>query len=364
MLTDTDLRELLSYKANGQVLSVYLNTDPAEGSVEVHKLHLRSLLKEMDLPDDVFAITRYFEHEHDWSGRSVAVFSCAADDYFRSYTLAVSVRNRARMMSQPYVKPLADLLDSYGGYGVVLVDKQGARLFSFHLGALTEQDGMFGENIRRTKRGGGSSAGRRGGVAGQTDYVDEMADRNMKEAVEFAARFFTEHNVRRVLIGGTEDNIALFKTQLPKAWQSLVVGTFPMSMTASENEVLDRAFLIGAAAEHRREAHLVETLVTSAAKGRGGVVDLDETLGAVRAGRVQTLLIRDGFRAPGSRCQGCGYVTSQNLDACPFCGEKFETIPDAVEEAVRQVMQSGGDVEVLHHLPNTSFENIGALLRY
>ena len=111
MLTDTDLRELLSYKANGPVLSIYLNTDPAEGSAEVHKLHLRSLLKEIDLPDDVFAVTRYFDHEHDWSGRSVAIFSCAADDYFRAYTLAVPVRNRARVMSQPYVKPLADLLD-------------------------------------------------------------------------------------------------------------------------------------------------------------------------------------------------------------------------------------------------------------
>jgi len=364
MLTDTDLRELLSYKANGPVLSVYLNTDPAEGSAEVHKLHLRSLLKEIDLPDDVFAVMRYFDHEHEWSGGSVAVFSCAADDYFRSYNLAVPVRNRARVMSQPYVKPLADLLDSYGGYGVVLVDKQGARLFSFHLGELEEQDGMVGENIRRTKRGGGSSAGRRGGIAGQTDYVDELADRNMKVAVEFATQFFTEYHVRRVLIGGTEDNIALFKSQLPKAWQSLVVGTFPMSMTASENDILERTLQVGADAEHRREEHLVDTVVTSAAKGRGGVVDLDDTLGAVRAGRVQTLLIRDGFRAPGARCQGCGYVTAQNLDVCPFCGGKFETIPDAVEEAVRQVMQSGGDVEVLHKLKNTSFENIGALLRY
>ncbi len=364
MLTDTDLRELLSYQANGPVLSVYLDTDPAEGSAEVHKLHLRSLLKEIDLPDDVFAVTRYFDHEHDWTGYSVAVFSCAADDYFRVYTMAVPVRNRARVMSQPYVKPLADLLDSYGGYGVALVDKQGARLFSFHLGELKEQDGMVGEDIRHTKRGGGSSAGRRGGTAGQTDYVDEVTERNMKDAVEFATQFFTENNVRRVLIGGTDDNIAQFRAQLPKAWQSLVVGTFPMSMTASENDILDRALQIGATAEHRREAHLVETLVTSAAKGRGGVVNLDETLSALRAGRVQTLLIRDGFRAPGARCQGCGFLTSQILDVCQFCGGKFETIPDAVEEAVRQVMKLGGDVEVLHELPNTSFENIGALLRY
>lgn len=74
---------------------------------------------------------------------------------------------------------------------MVLVDKQGARLFSFHLGELQEQEGVMGEAIRHTKRGGGSqAAGRRGGTAGQTDYVEEMADRNIKEVIEAATRFF------------------------------------------------------------------------------------------------------------------------------------------------------------------------------
>ena len=45
-----------------------------------------------------------------------------------------------------------------------MVDKQGARLFYFHLGELREQEGVLGESVKRTKRGGGSqAAGRRGG---------------------------------------------------------------------------------------------------------------------------------------------------------------------------------------------------------
>lgn len=368
MLTDSDLRELLSYQAKSPVLSVYLNTDPAEGGVEAHKLRLRSLLKEVDLSEDEEAITRYFEHEHDWSGRSVVVFSSAGEDFFRTFTLHVPVRNRMRISDRPYVKPLADLLDSYGGYGVALVDKQGARLFSFHLGELREEVEVVGESIRRTKHGGGSqAAGRRGGTAGQTDYVDETAERNLKEAVEFATRFFHDNNVRRILIGGSEENVAFFRSQLPKAWQSLVVGAFPMSMVANDDEVLEAAMEVGTEAELRREARLVEAIVTGSAKGRGGVMSLDPTLSAVREGRVQTLAIRDGFRAPGYRCQGCGYLTAHEMDLCPYCGGEFEKIQDAVEEAVRQVMRYGGEVEVLHADQmggHKDFENIGALLRY
>jgi peptide subunit release factor 1 (eRF1) len=366
MFTERDLRELLEYKADHPVLSVYLNTDPTEGSADAYKLRLRNMLKDIDLPEDASAVERYFDHEHDWFGKSVAVFSCEPEGFFRAYAFAVPLRDRLRSGERAYVKPLANLMDLYGGYGVALVDKQGARLFYFNLGELREQEGMLGEAVRHTKRGGGSAApGRRGGIAGQTNYTEEVTERNMKDAAEFAARFFTENNVRRVLIGGTEDNVTLFRSQLPKAWQSLVVGSFPMSMTASHNEVHERALEIGRRAERKRDQQLVKAAVTGAAKGRGGVINLDNTLGAVHEGRVQTLLIVEGFRAPGFRCTGCGYLTAQEFASCPFCGNAFERIPDAVEMAVRRVMQDGGEVEVLQDGDGVKeIGGIGALLRY
>lgn len=366
MLTERDLQELLAYKPETPMLSVYLNTDPVEGNADDYKLRLRSMLKDVDMDKDVEIILRYFDTEHEWSGRSVAVFCCAADDFFRAYPLAVPIRNRVRVSERPSVKPLADLLDSYGGYGVVLVDKQGARLFYFNLGELREEEDLSGKSVRHTKRGGGSqAAGRRGGTAGQTDYVEELAERNIRDAVELTTRFFSENNVRRIVIGGTDDNVALFRSQLPKAWQSLVVGTFPISMHASNHEVLEKAMSVGEAAEIKRKEKLANTVVTNAAKEHGGVLGLEETLKAVHDGRVQILLIRDGYRAPGYRCTGCGYITSTEMDVCPYCGGEYEEIPDAVELAVRRVMQLGGEVEVLsRELVVGQFNQIGALLRY
>jgi peptide subunit release factor 1 (eRF1) len=191
-----------------------------------------------------------------------------------------------------------------------------------------------------------------------------VIDRNIKDAVEFAVRFFEENRVRRVLIGGTDDNVAQFRAHLPKAWQSLVVGTFPMSMTANHTEVLARAREIGQQAERRREARLVDEAITKAAKGAGGVVRLDETLSAVHEGRVQTLIVQEGYRSAGYQCAGCGYLTAQQLKTCPFCGKDFARIEDAVEMAVRKVMQSGGDVEIVRDNPSLEKVGIGALLRY
>ncbi|MCJ7657954.1 MAG: hypothetical protein MUO67_02270 [Anaerolineales bacterium] len=366
MFSESDLKELVEYKADHPVLSIYLNTDPSEGSADVYKLRLRGMLKNIEMNPDVNAVELYFDHEYNWSGRSVVIFSCAAEDFFRTYSFEIPIDDRLRISERPHVKPLADLMDSFGGYGVVLVDKQGARLFYFHLGELIEQEGLTGESVRHTKRGGGSqAAGRRGGTAGQTDYTEEVIERNMKEAAEFSTRFFSENNIRRVLIGGTDDNVAAFRIHLPKSWQSLIVGTFPISMNATQNEVLERAIEVGQRAEQHLKKKLIDTVVTNAAKGHGGVLGLEDTLSAVHDGRVQTLVLRAGYGHPGYLCQGCDLLTAQEIDSCPFCGGEFDRIADAVDLAVRRVLRSGGEVEMLHEFKeNQDFGEIGALTRY
>jgi rRNA maturation endonuclease Nob1 len=367
MLTKRDLQELLDYKAQHPVLSAYLNTDPAQGSADVYKLKLRSMLKDADVQEeDARQVENYFDQEYDWTGRSVAVFSCKAEGFFRAHPIAVPIRSRVRADSfRPHVKPLAKLFDSYGYIGVALADQQGARLFSFHLGTLREQEGVLGDDIHRIKHGGGSQARGSRGREAQVAPPKEVRERNMREAAEFAANFFSEHNIRRVLIGGTDENIAQFRALLPKTWQSLIIGTFPISMSASHAEVLDKALEVSQKVERQREARIVEAVVTSASKGRDGVLNLDDTLGAVHEGRVKTLLVREGFRAPGYRCSGCGYISAQKQKECPFCGEKPEEIPDAVELAVQKVLRDGGDVDFIEEDKTLEeYGNIGALLRY
>lgn len=364
MLSENDLRELLSFNTTDPVLSVYLNTDPSVGNADTHTRQLKSMIKEINLTQDVQAMEKFFVQEYNWAGRGVAVFSCAPQNYFRAYPLAVPVRNLVHIGDRPSVKPLATLLDNYGGYGVVLVDKQGARLFSFHMGELREQEGVLGEMVKRAKHGGGASQPGRRGSGLQSHAVDAVIDRNMKDSAEFAVRFFEDNHVRRVLVGGTDENVKLFSSLLPKAWQSLVMGTFPMSMTASHPEVRSRAMELGMQAEAEREKRLVERLITASAKKSGAVVGLEDTLEMVNQGRVQTLVVSEGFRKNAFRCKSTGWLTTKPEEACS--GENdVEKVYDVVDLVVNQVMRSGGDVDVImntEELDKTG--SIGAILRY
>ena len=347
MLSDQAINELLDYQSDEKILSIYLNI--AEKTPEAYKLTLRSMLKGINMPEDEEAIIRYIEHEFSREGRSLAIFSSVEKNYFRAYPLSVSVHSRIHIGNKPYVSPLANILDAYGSYGVALVDKQGARLFHFHLGELVEQEGVLGDEVHQVR-----------GVQSSKNPVK----RNLKESAEFAIAFFGQKNVRRILLGGTDENLSQFQNYLPKKWQSLVVGTFSLGMTASPHEVLDEAIKVGAAAEVKREAGLVRQMSTSAAKHAEGVVGLRDTLRASHEGRIQTLLVDENYHAPGYKCAGCDHLAAEKQDSCPFCGGEFKKITDAAEVAVRKVMLAGGEVEILRDNPEMAEVGIGGLLRY
>ncbi len=367
MLAESDLRELVAFTTgNDPVLSVYLSTEPSSGNSDVCKLRLRNMLKTINLPEDVSAIERYINLEYNWAGRGVAIFSSTPRNFFRVYSLALPVRDAYHVGDRPSIQPLVDLFDNYGGYGVALVDKQGARLFYFHIGELREQETVEGDSVKHTKAGGASSlAGRRGGVAGQKNTVEEIIERNMREAAEMAVRFFEEKHVRRIVLGGTDDNIALFRAMLPKAWQSLIIGSFAAANNASHNEILQRTLQIGLEAEKLKEDGLVNTLVTRAAKKEGAVVGLEETLQAINAKRVQSLMLAEDFRSAGYRCDACGWLTSKPQKTCSECQGQIFKYPDVIELAISEVMHTGGEVEITHaHKEFNNVGSIGAMLRY
>ena len=367
MFSHVDLQELLAFDAGeNQVLSLYADADAGQQPRETIKQQLRGLLRQApaELEADVAVIEKYIDLSHDWSKPGLALFSCQAQDFFRVYPAAVAFRNRLRIGAKPYVKPLAHLLDHYAHYGVVLVDRVGARFFEFHLGELQHTGGVLGEDVRKLKHGGGSSAtGMRGGIGGDR-AEEEAAGRNLKEAAAAATHFFSNKDIRRLFLGGTTETVSQFRDMLPRRLQSCLAGTFAVEMNASEHEVRERSLALLRGANEQRERKLVEKMMSGAAQGGLGVIGLESTLAAVSQGRVQTLIVSDGYKAPGL------LDTSSHslLDADAGYGQEnghLEPVADVVETAVAQTLSHGGHVEIISDNPELEkVGRIGAILRF
>lgn len=138
-----------------------------------------------------------------------------------------------------------------------------------------------------------------------------------------------------------------------------------MSMQASDSEVLEQATEEALAAQEKMNMSLVDQAITLAAKGSSGVTGLIDTLNAIHEGRVRTLFVSEHFEHEGYRCTQCGYLTTQELAKCPFCGGSFDRIDAAVERAVHETLQKNAEVKVIKDLPKLEQAgHIAAILRY
>jgi peptide chain release factor subunit 1 len=330
------------------------------------------MLKDInDLDADAETIERYLDFSHDWGIPGLALFSCSDRDFFRAYPTAIGFRNRLRVSRKPHLKPLTHLLDYYAYYGVIVVDRIGARFFEYHLGEVQKVAVITGDDVRKLKHGGGSTrgggtisaGGQRGGQGGRDE--EEVASRNMRDSAIAAQKFFANRPIRRLFIGGTAKNVAQFRENLSKQMQSRIAGTFAVDMSAGEHELHQRALELLKEANSERETKLVQNLITTAAKGGNAVVGLDPTLKGIGEGRVQTLVISDGYRTPGFIDEQSKYLTVYEGDSLPFAESKLVAVDDVIEEAVSNTIELGGTVEIIGGNPDLEKAGqIGALLRY
>lgn len=367
MLSQHDLQQLASYQGS-DVVSLYIDVDPTRHSSDEYRLALRHLLASVNgnAPDDIARIEKYFEHEYDWAGRSVAVFSAQHSGLWQTYALPLPMTNRIYIGRRPYLAPLMALWDTYGSYGVVLVDRLGSKMLHYQLGEMTSVEGTLGEEVRTVKTGRGSSiVGQRGGSDGHAArHISEIVRRNVKDSAASAATFFTANQCQQIVVGGADEVVKEFVGLLPAPWPSRLAGTFAASIDMPDLDLRNTTLALLAAAAHRREHELADKVITAAAKGANGVARLDDTLSAAHDGRIQILLVSDGYEADGYRCNTCGYLTVQTLAACPFCGGIFERIPHAVEAMIEQVLAQSGDVKMIQDHSPMHEAGVAALLRY
>ncbi len=369
MFNQDDLRELTAYRFETPVLSVYLNVDPTDRTRDEYRLRLRQLLKQAEGAADhadIEAVEAFFDHEYDWSGRGAVVFSCQKENFWRSHSLAIPVRSGVTVANRPYIKPLAELVDAYGSYAVAVVDRRQARMLLFDVGELRASDEFVGEEVRKLKRGRGSSGGhgRRGGAPISSQHEEEVVRRNIRTAAEAMKTFWERHEPKRLIIAGGDGLVARFQEALPKYLQDRIIGAFSADMNATVSEIRELSMEVLEQAEEQRKEEVVDAVFTAAAKGGNGVIRLADTLGAAHEGRIQTLVIDRHYHQPGYQCKHCGYITDQDLKQCPFCSGEFMEIPDAAEALVTRVIEEGGEVEVVEDNPKAEKFGVGALLRY
>ncbi len=369
LITEDTIRELASFDGGGvPVTSCYLDVDgrrfPRHQDVE-HELSglLRPARTRANgtpsVHHDLQRIETYVRAGFDRSRtRGLAIFACSAHDLWRVVPLPVPVRSRVVINDVPAVGQLESVVQEYDRFGVLLADKQRARMFVFELGELIDRSELFDELPRDYDHRGEKERGDHAG------HVEALTLHHLRRAADVAFRVHQQHRFECLCLGGPDEIVSSLEAVLHPYLRDRLCGRIAVHPRAPVSEVREAALEVEARQERAKEAALVARLRDAVGAGHRGVAGLDRVLAALAERRVDRLLVSDGYAAPGWRCRPCATLATVGR-RCKVCRGEMEEIDDVVEESIDEAMAQSCRVEVC--VGNADLDvlgQVGALLRY
>ena len=280
------------------VLSLYLNMQPdARGRTPDLKPYLDREFKALartwnsgtpereSFDRDCERILGFLEERVDHSTNGLAIFACAAKDFFEVMQMDAAIaKHRVYVYNQPHLYQLALLDDEYPRYAAVLTDANRARIFVFGLGRKLEDASVKGKKMHRVKVGGWSQAR-------YQRRVENAQQQHAKEVAEHLAQIVREDRVPQVVVIGDSETVPLLMEELPQDIRNLVVEGPKIPRDASEREVFDATMETIKEESAKSDAEKVERLLETY-RGRGlAAVGPEATLEALTNGQVDELLL-------------------------------------------------------------------------
>jgi peptide chain release factor subunit 1 len=290
--------------------------------------------------------------------RGLAIFSCTAHDLWEVISLPVPVRNRVVVNHIPAVGQLEAVVTDYRRFGVLLADRQRARVFVFELGELVEHSELMDELPRDYDIRGDME---RGDVQ---HHVDALTTQHLRRAADAAWRMYQDRGFEYLAIGAPDEIANAVRDMLHPYLRQRLCGRIGVQVNASTAEIKTSALEVEAAADRRRQAELVERLREAVATGRRGVAGLRKVVEALNLRRVDKLAVSAGYEESGWRCTSCGALALVGR-RCGACGAAMTHVDDIVEEVIEEALRHKCRVEICSGNADLDvLGRIGALLRF
>ena len=215
---------------------------------------------------------------------------------FRAIPLAVPIENDLAIGPRPLLTPLARVADTYPSFALLLADSKQAFLHTFSLGTREREVSMYNANAHLRPGAVGNKMIERKALNAAEQQLENFA----KAIAEETRRALDEDHVQRLIIAADDQLTATLRDHFPKELDAKVIGTIAADIRATPADLLALALPVVAAAQRAAEEDVVQRLTTAALSPGGlGVFGVDETLAALQAGQVQTLVLADDFHVPG-----------------------------------------------------------------
>jgi hypothetical protein len=263
-----------------------------------------------------------------------------------------------------FLRPIVEAMDEHERYGVVLTSTQRARLFTVHMGEITEHEDLISETSSRSKALGTDQW--RSQSRHERRHEEEVAH-HAKRVIDALRDLALREPFDRLIVAGTKKATAQIVRLLPRRLQGKLVRTLTMSVTASQKEVLEGILKLQQNMEREQETLLMDGLEAELHDGGKAVAGFAPVLDAINHGRVWKLLYDKKLKVKGGECADCGSYSPHARGPCVYCGAKVKPVAQCLDRLSQTVLEMAGQVEVVDGPAAKRLAkhgSIAALLRY
>lgn len=282
-------------------ISIYLNAESNEQGRDDFDVFLEKQISkyqdefEEDSPErdsfdsDIEKIRKYAANVPA-SANGVAIFACAAEDFFQGINFDVPFENdKFFIENKPSIYPLARLIDQNPEFAVVLADSKTAKIYVMQRGKVLDNERIENDIKNETDTASGSQMH-------YQNHLDEMKKQHAKEVIGELETVLRNEDIRHFVLAGNKDVvIPLLLDEMDDFLNERLAGTVRMEIDASENEIMDAAETVMKQADTIKDKEKIEALNEENYDGGKGVTGVAKTLRALANGQVQELYLVANF---------------------------------------------------------------------
>lgn len=307
MIEMQDVKELVA-EATDPILSLYLNVDPSAPENQAanpawqtwaknafRDLGDRLTPEETSIWPEIRGRAEAYLQDYLPGGKGLALLY--GQGFEQVYELPVAFENQAAF-GKVLILPLLWAMEAYQPYVIVMVDHEKAHFITAYLGSAERLESISldldtSDWSRKTLRSA-SGAASHAALSNARDQFDQRVetyqDRFHEEVGKHALKLAESLHSQRIIIAGNEQAAQNVRKHLPENVAPYVVGLIPMSIRATDHEVLSAALPMALDYEQQREMKLVDELINLAKSGGRAALGTVAVEHALERQRVELLV--------------------------------------------------------------------------
>ena len=284
------------------------------------------------------------------------------DDLWVEAKLPVLLTGKIIIDPKPHTQVLRSLLSSVIRYGILIVDREKAQIYSMYLGEINEYLGAFISDVPPKVNFKRQAALKEKNILSR---IEEKLHHFFKVIDENTLDLLRKGKFDNLILAGRKELLAQFKNYMHSFLQQRYVGDILAEPDDPPHVISGKAEELIIRFEADFKNGLIDKLLDEYNPNRLGVLGVEAVINSLMLEQVKTLIYDVNFQTEGYVCEECKFLTVKKRDECPYCRGNLLRYSDITDEIIEIALDQNCEIfSVEGNQRLIDAGSIGAVLRF